>query len=476
MRKILLVILLIILLGGCKGNEDVVLDDFVFGNYDVSSYETNTYYLDVVLDEENDELVVTGGIIYVNDKTDFDELYLSLYANAIQPFMNEQNVSIQYLRINGEDVVYSIKGIDNTQIYIELDETLEKGTNFSIEFSYSFNYWSFGRIQSNDDYYLTMFFYPFVSMFDDEGWNIDPYTFLGESYYNDVGDYYVTLDVREDFLIASSGDLIFEEIDKGRKTQYLFLDKGRDFSFSASPNYYFYENEQNGISYDIYSIRELTQLEIDDSFSYMSNTFNLFETHVGEYYYDYFTLEYGYIYGMESSGVIYCSEEISEGTVVHEVIHQWFYSMIGNDQSDESFLDESLTTFTTGLYFREMYGEEGFTTYYNERSSLNTRFADRYVLSLGESLLQKVDEFGNDYGYLIYYHGVSIFKYYVDEYLDGDYDFFLEFLGHYYDAYEGKIASIDEFLDLLEEFTEVETTKEWFNLQINEFQDLNNIP
>ena len=412
MKRKLFILMLLLLLSGCKNNDSDILDDFVLGNHDISSYETNTYYLDVLLDEENDKLDVSGGIIYVNDKADFDELYLSLYANAVEPFMNTLNVSIEYLRINGEDVEYSIEGVDETRIHIELEDTLKKDTNLSIEFEYSFNYWSFGRMQARDDYYLTMFFYPFVSVFDDGGWNIEPYTFRGESYYNDIGDYYVTLNVREDFLVASSGDLISEQIDEGRKTQYLFLDNGRDFSFSASPNYYFYENEHNGISYDIYSIRELTQVEIDDSFGYMSDAFDLFETHVGEYDYDYFTLEYGYFYGMESSGVVYCSEEISEGTVVHEVIHQWFYSMIGNDQYDESFLDESLTTFSTGLYFREVYGEEGFTTYYNERSSLNPRFSLIYFESLGESLLQTVDEFGPDYGYLIYYHGVSIFKYY----------------------------------------------------------------
>jgi len=181
-------------------------------------------------------------------------------------------------------------------------------------------------------------------------------------------------------------------------------------------------------------------------------------------------------YGMESSGVIYCSEDISEGTVVHEVIHQWFYSMIGNDQSDESFLDESLTTFVSGIYYLEQYGQEGADEYYGYRTSLSERFEERYESVLGDSLLRKVDEFENQYGYLIYYHGVSIFKYYVDNYLDGDYYYFLELLGHYYDEYNGKTASIEEFLVLLEDESGVEITKEWFELQIGAVQDLSNTP
>ena len=314
-------------------------------------------------------------------------------------------------------------------------------------------------------------------MYDEiEGWNIDPFTFYGESYYNDIGDYFVIVDVRDDFLVASSGKLLFEDNMDDRVHKYLYLENGRDFSFSASPNYHYYDRVINNRLYEIYSIRALSTEEIENSFIYLEDSFALFETEVGEYYYDYFTLEYGYFYGMESSGVVYCSEEISEGTVVHEVIHQWFYSMIGNDQYEESFLDESLTTFVSGIYFLEYYGTEGADGYYGYRTSLSDRFIERYQLVLGDSLLRKVDDFEDQYGYLIYYHGVSIFKYYVDEYMDGDYYSFLEILSHYYDEYHGEIASIEDFLVLLEEQSGVEITKEWFELQIGAVQDLSNTP
>ena len=478
MKRIVIVLLFVFILGGCNklfDDSEFKRDDFYLSSHDVNEYDINTYYLDLRLDEETDELYVIGEIIYINDKVDLDELYLTLYPNAEFQFQSNDNVDIEYIKINGDVVDYSLIGYDYSQVYIELDETLEVGSNFSIEFKYDFEYRDIGRMAVyGNDYYLTMFFYPFVSMYDDEGWNTDPFTFHGESYYNDIGDYFVTLDVRDDYLVASSGKLLYEDKEDGRLIKYLHLENGRDFSFSASSNYFHYEKKINGRYYEIYSVRALSDIERVDSFRYMEDTFNLFESYVGEYYYDYFTLEYGYYYGMESSGVIYCSEEISEGTVVHEVIHQWFYSMIGNDQGDESFLDESLTTFVSGIYFLDVYGNQGADEYYGYRSSLNERFEERYPTVLGDSLLRKVDELGVDYGYLIYYHGVSIFKYYVDEHLDGDYYYFLELMGHYYDEYNGKTASIEEFLILLEEKSGVEITKEWFELQIGEVQDLSN--
>jgi len=477
MKKILITLIFVLILSSCKTEEKDIRDDFIVGDKAISDYEINTYYLDIFLDEESDMLLVEGEIVYVNDKADFDELYITMYPNALYSFGNTYNIQLEYLRINGEEVGYSFTGSDSTQLLVDIDDTLNKGENFDIEFKYSFDYWHIDRlVDFGDEYYVTMFFYPFVSMYDDEGWNLDPYTFSGESYYNDIGDYYVSLNVREDFIVASSGDVLFEETNEGRKTEYLYLDKGRDFSFSASPHYFYYERNVDGRDYMIYSIRELSTNEEEESFNWLTQSFELYEREVGPYDYDYFRLEFGNIYGMESSGITYCSQELSEGTVVHEVIHQWFYSMIGNDQGDESFLDESLTTFITGVYYLEIYGQQGFDEYYGHRTSLSDRFADRYLSVLGESLLRKVDEFDGEYGYLIYYHGVSIFKYYVDEYLDGDYYLFLDILKEYYNEYYGETPSIDDFLTLLETESGVDITKEWFMMQISEVQDLSNTP
>jgi aminopeptidase N len=47
-----------------------------------------------------------------------------------------------------------------------------------------------------------------------------------------------------------------------------------------------------------------------------------------------------------------------EWVVVHEVIHQWWYSMVGNDQLDDPWLDEALTQYSTLLYYEDRYGAD----------------------------------------------------------------------------------------------------------------------
>jgi aminopeptidase N len=61
-----------------------------------------------------------------------------------------------------------------------------------------------------------------------------------------------------------------------------------------------------------------------------------------------------------------------ESTVAHEVGHQWFYALVGDDQLDDPWLDESLTQFITLQYYIDRYGggpANGF------KSSLEGRWA-----------------------------------------------------------------------------------------------------
>ena len=77
--------------------------------------------------------------------------------------------------------------------------------------------------------------------------------------------------------------------------------------------------------------------------------------------------------GIEYPGMIAITKQIIypdnpnlESVIAHEVGHQWFYNLVGNDHLDEPWLDESLTQFVTLQYFIDTYGQEGgdgFRTY-----------------------------------------------------------------------------------------------------------------
>lgn len=465
MKKIMISILLLLVLSSCKSKDDEIL------------YEgfNTVYTLDGYLNEEDNTLTVEGEISYYNEIENLDELYLHIYPNAVNNTANPTNVQFEYLTIDGKDMDIAFLGDEDTYMHFDLEEEVEVDERISIEFKYTFHYWDVDRlIVIDDSYYVTMFFYPFVPVFDEDGWNIEPYSFRGESYFNTVGDYFVTLNVPNDYLVAASGKLIESSELENRLILNYEIKDARDFSFSAYNDYKLYVREIGSRVYEIYSIYLLFPNEIDDYFDYLSNTFNVMEEGVGEYYYDHFTLELGYIYGMESTGVVYCYKDVQETTIVHEAIHQWFYSMIGNDQSDEPFLDEALTTYMTAYYYESLYGMDGYNNYLDVRSSLKDSLSDRFDLYQGQSILHHLGEYDNGYGYLVYYHGPTIYRYYVEYFLENDIARFMDAMKVYYDTYNKDIATIDEFFTLLEEITGEEGTKAWLYEQANDLQDLEN--
>lgn len=66
--------------------------------------------------------------------------------------------------------------------------------------------------------------------------------------------------------------------------------------------------------------------------------------------------------GVEFPGVIALSDRLYDGsrllesTVVHEVAHQWFYGLVGNDQVSDPWLDEALAQHAVWVYARQRYG------------------------------------------------------------------------------------------------------------------------
>ena len=94
-----------------------------------------------------------------------------------------------------------------------------------------------------------------------------------------------------------------------------------------------------------------------------------------------------------------------ESTVAHEAGHQWFYNLVGDDQLDDPWLDESLTQFATLQYYADEYGpngEQGF------RDSLEGRWAsvDRADIPIG---LPVAKYSGQEYGAIVYGRGPLFF-------------------------------------------------------------------
>ena len=475
-----MIILTGMMLVGCSSNLPNCSNDYiqvdescVLKEVDVLydyTVDNTTYELDIYVDDQERTMTVEGRLGYRNDKVDMDTIYLMIYPNANR-YHGESNAVFEYVRVNREEVTFEYSDMDDEILEVTPNEIVEMGEFFEVEFKYTFHFWFDGRLSLLNEYMNAMFFYPIVAQYDGE-FQLDQHSFMGEVLYTDIADFTVTLNLPKEYIIASGGQRIDTKETGDRKIETYQLFDARDYSFSASTDYLEYEREHNGITYTIYSRNEINSSGLDYHFGYMFDTFDYLEEHVGTYYYDYFKLELGEIYGMESSSIIYCSKDIGEITIIHEIVHQWFFFMVGNNQGDESWLDEGLTSYVTGIVFEEVFGEGPANEWYYPRyDAMNEGNLDRYHGSAGINVIQSVHDYV-DYGYVVYRYGSTVIYEYVEQYMQGDHDAFFEVLKVYYNQYNGKNATIDEFISLIESETNIDETDMWFTTKLSSVQRL----
>jgi hypothetical protein len=119
---------------------------------------------------------------------------------------------------------------------------------------------------------------------------------------------------------------------------------------------------------------------------------------------------------------------------------------------------------------------DGYNGYLDYRDSSKESLEEHWEIYEGTSLLDTPDQMDEGYGFIIYYHGPSLFRQYVLQFLDNDIEEFARILSVYYNEYQGEVATIEEFLTLLEEESSMDGTKEWFYFHLNSLQDVANTP
>ncbi len=123
----------------------------------------------------------------------------------------------------------------------------------------------------------------------------------------------------------------------------------RDFNFSASTHYVTTTETWGDVTITYYTV----QLPTDRLQKWTVAALERFSQRVGPYpYADLAVAEVPTGPSMESPGMIWITQSaVPRGTVkyltVHEMAHQWFYGVVGNDQASEPFADEAMAEFLT---------------------------------------------------------------------------------------------------------------------------------
>jgi hypothetical protein len=217
-----------------------------------------------------------------------------------------------------------------------------------------------------------MNWYPYIPPYDEtEGWITHPQQVVnnmvvGEYVVNEVADFDVTLKLtdREELIeVAASAPAVEAN---GLRSYHLEL--ARSFAFSISDSYFEHEIVQDGVR-----IHSYVFMEAQDAGKAVTEIAAQALKLFGELYYPYpremlSIVAADFLHNMEMDGMVminhgmldfYDDTPKNNLTIMtpHEVSHQWFYSLVGNDQAMEPWLDEALATYHEVLFYQRYYPE-----------------------------------------------------------------------------------------------------------------------
>lgn len=321
------------------------------------------YQLNLILNYYTQYAVVDETITYTNRSSQtFNEL-----AVVVPPKYFPGSFSLRSLT-DGSGSPISGWQEDGVRFTVPLLAPLAPGATTSLKFSYQLNlpthegtYGVSGR-QTN----LTNW-YPYIPPYQEgTGWVIHPQQLennmlVGEFVVAEMSDFDVSLQLTDrQELIEVAASSPAEEKDGAR---HYHLELARGFSFSVSDSYFEHEIIQNGVR-----IRSYVFMEAQEAGKAVTEIAAQALTLFGELYYPYpremiSIVAADFLHNMEMDGMVMISYGVFDFynktpktnlTILtpHEISHQWFYSMVGNDQAQEPWLDEALATYHEVLYYQ----------------------------------------------------------------------------------------------------------------------------
>lgn len=295
-------------------------------------------------------------------------------------------------------------------------------------------------------------FYPVLCAYGSEGFIDSPYYSYGDPFVSDCADYDVKLTLPEGYTAAASGKQVNSSTAGGKVTTSYELTRARDFAVVLAKDYKTIKKSVNGCEITAYYCGETAP---EKAFNAACDSFAYFSDKFGAYPYPTLTVAFTplSVSGMEYPALVMVGDKLEEAdgiyTAVHEVAHQWWYAVVGNDQVNCAFMDEGLAEYST-LCFFETHPDYGFT-----RTALLGGAIKSYraYYSVYNQIFGKTDtsmerclkDFAGDYEYINIAYNKSLLMFENVRTAMGDKKFFSS-LSDYYAANKFKIASKEELI------------------------------
>jgi hypothetical protein len=426
------------------------------------------YQLNLSLDLEESAYHGSAKIIYTNHTgVELPDLVLRTYPNSTRIYGGELSISSPL--VNGQPVETETFLPDNTAVRLNLVNPLKPGDSLEIDLDFQGRYpQDFGNSTGiygifnyvSAEQVLTLANgYPLLAPWRDGGWDVQPVIGIGDAVVSAGALYLVDIQAPENWQVVTSGTAL-ESGDNVSGSAHWRFASGlmRDFVIIASPNFTLREEQVDGVLIHHWGLPE-GRARWDDAVQATVDALSLFNQRFGPYPYnelDAVSVPLELASGVEYPGVFIIGARQYQpnnqrpfllGIVVaHEVAHQWWYGVVGNDVIEHPWQDEALATFSSLLY-QQVYQPDvyaGTLQFYRDQvSALDQGSGDTAI----DQPLQAFIDRSGQYSPVVYTKGALFFVDLRDRL--GDQVFF-NGLDSYYEDEKYKIASPADLLGAFE--------------------------
>ncbi|MFM9945314.1 MAG: M1 family aminopeptidase [Bacteroidia bacterium] len=472
-----------------------------------------SYHIKAKLNDTTEIITGSETLEYANNSPDtIYKLYFRLTQNAFQPgsYKDEMETGgkvfnkfgkyekeklgtkITKVVIAGNELQFTL---DNTIMIIDLPTPLYPGKTMKMEIDFKtyFDQGTMGRRMkrfehNNFKHFDGVHWYPRLSVYDRKfKWTTDQH--LGKEFYGDYGIYYVELELPNQYICEATGVLtnsgevyaggLREKIDiknfttpsktistpvipNGTYKRWIWMANNvHDFAFTTDPTYRIGEVEWNGIKC-IALAQEQNAYAWQPTAQFVANVVKIYSQDFGMYAYP------KMVAADARDGMEYPMLTLDGGNwpnhqyvIAHEVGHNWFFGMVGNNETYRACLDEGFTQFLTAWSIKKLANKDYtpnpidwayvYAGYLNHAINENTA-----RLNTHSDHFNSAERHGGGYGQVYYKTATMLYNL---QYVLGD-KLFLDAMKHYFNQWKFAHPYEEDFRQSIIDYTKVDLN--WF--------------
>ncbi len=329
---------------------------------DVQTSNTSPHYTIIgTVNPTTRTLSATQTVVYTNrTATTLTTIGMRLYANLTDV---GGRTTVTNVRVNGT-VATPTYGPQRFFLSIPLATPLEAGKSVSLSMGFTTTAPTntdtnlFGTMVSDGTTLSMPYAYPMVAFLRGGVWDTAIPDSKGDIVTNEISLYDVRLTgPLTGYTFVSTGTTTATTKTRNTQTVQIYSGLQRDFAFALTK---LTKKSQtvSGTTINVYG--PSTRVAVTNAaLAAAVAALPIFNSRIGQYPYnelDIISVNAGDFWGIEFPGFVlieqdqYTNNPNFEHLIVHEVGHQWFYNVIGNDVQRDAFVDEGLTNYTELLY------------------------------------------------------------------------------------------------------------------------------